>query len=64
VKTEVDARLRQEAERFSLRFTCEHCAYFDEPRSSCALGYPNEAHRSVNLAAVETLFFCKEFEHH
>ncbi len=31
VKTRVDDRLRNEAQRFELRFGCEHCAHFDPP---------------------------------
>ena len=50
-------------ERFSLRFTCEHCTYFDEPRERCVHGYPNQEHRAAYYAAgPSVLAFCKEFE--
>jgi hypothetical protein len=60
--TTVDERLRREAGRFSLRFACEDCAHFDQPRAACAHGYPTEAHRAVDLAERAELVFCKEFE--
>ncbi|HVJ16101.1 MAG TPA: hypothetical protein VM686_11750 [Polyangiaceae bacterium] len=62
MKTPVDERLRVEARRFELRFTCEHCAHFDVGREACANGYPTEAHQRVDLAARAELLFCKEFE--
>jgi hypothetical protein len=62
VLTEVDDRLREEAGRFELRFTCETCAHFDPITENCASGYPNDAHRRVRLASVSTLSFCKEYE--
>jgi hypothetical protein len=60
--TAVDERLRREAERFALRFSCEHCAHFDVARQRCANGYPTEAHRGVDLGSRTELVFCKEFE--
>jgi hypothetical protein len=62
MKTEVTPRLRDEARRFQLRFACEDCAHFAPERSACAYGYPNEAHRALDLDASRTLEFCKEFE--
>ena len=58
----VDEQLRDEAERYQLRFGCETCAHFDPDRERCANGYPNEAHRGVDLGRVSELSFCKEFE--
>lgn len=60
--TRVDERLREEARRFDLRSGCEHCAHFDVARISCAHGYPIEPHHAIELASVDTLLFCKEFE--
>ncbi len=60
--TDVDERLREEARRFELRFTCESCAHFDPVRERCAHGYPTAPHRNVRLAEVESLLFCKEHE--
>jgi len=62
VKTRVDPRLREEAERFELRFTCEHCVHFEPERSGCAHGYPTAPHRGVVLALEREIEFCKEFE--
>lgn len=60
--TVVDERLRSEAQRFGLRFGCEHCAHFDPASAACANGYPAEAHRGIDLGERERLEFCKEFE--
>jgi hypothetical protein len=61
--------------RFGLRFTCEHCTYFDETEQRCTHGYPNAEHREARYRgdtdrgagdpparAEATLLFCKEFE--
>ena len=61
MQTPVDERLRSEAERYRLRFTCEACAHFDG-KDACAHGYPTEPHLAVNLAESTLLEFCKEFE--
>jgi hypothetical protein len=62
VRTLIDAQLRDEAKRFELRFTCEHCAHFAADRRACANEYPTHAHLGVDLEARENLEFCKEFE--
>lgn len=62
MKTEIDERLRREAATYRLRFTCEHCAHFVEEARACAHGYPAAPHRALDLAALRTLEFCKEFE--
>ena len=62
MKTLVDDRLRDEARRFRLVFTCESCAHYAVESGACAHGYPNAAHRSDELAGAESLEFCKEFE--
>jgi hypothetical protein len=61
MRTPVDARLREEAERFAFRFGCEDCAHFGAERGTCAHGYPTEAHRRTRLGGP-FLVFCKEFE--
>jgi len=61
VDTEVDARLRQEARRFALRFTCEHCAH-RERTGGCSLGFPPEPAHAVVLEASSRIRFCKTFE--
>ena len=53
---------RDERARYRLRFTCEHCTYFDVPRERCTHGYPNAEHREAHNEAASTLTFCKEFE--
>lgn len=62
MKTPVDARLREEAERFALRFRCDDCVHFRP--DACAHGYPIEAHRGSSEGPIEGPFvvFCKEFE--
>ncbi|PIE05284.1 MAG: hypothetical protein CSA75_05555 [Sorangium cellulosum] len=60
--TIVDEKLRREALQFSLRFTCESCAYLDTDGGKCSHAYPNEAHRGVDLTKVDEVRFCKEFE--
>lgn len=62
MKSRVDARLRQESERWALMFGCEVCAHFDPESGSCVNGYPNRVHRQRNLTHQESLEFCKEFE--
>ncbi|HTM44239.1 MAG TPA: hypothetical protein VL137_04750 [Polyangiaceae bacterium] len=61
MRTTVDALLRQQSEQFSLRFTCEHCVHAQQDKR-CSLGYPSEAHRDVDLEALQYLEFCKYFE--
>jgi len=62
VRTLIDSRLREEATRFQLRFTCEACVHFAAERRACANGYPTDAHLEVDLERAESLEFCKEFE--
>jgi len=62
VRTLVDRRFREEAARFGLRFTCEHCVHFAAERRACANEYPTIAHLEVDLERAESLEFCKEFE--
>ncbi|HET7541478.1 MAG TPA: hypothetical protein VFK05_16495 [Polyangiaceae bacterium] len=61
MRTLVDLRLREEAARFQLRFTCEHCVHFAAERRACANGYPTAPHLDVDLSR-HSLEFCKEFE--
>jgi hypothetical protein len=62
VRTLIDLRLREEARRFELRFTCESCVHFAEARRACANEYPTHPHLHVDLDQGEALEFCKEFE--
>jgi hypothetical protein len=62
MKTSVDSRLRQEAERFALRFECEDCAHFEEGSGRCAEGFPNDVHRAGRLDGSDRIVFCKRFE--
>ncbi len=59
MKTLVDARLDEEAARFKLRHTCDHCVHFDGER--CSHGYPTAPHR-VQITPAAWMAFCKEFE--
>jgi len=62
MKSPLDARLRGEARRFALRFSCEDCAHFDVRRQACVHGYP-EGPRQMQLhGGSDELVFCKEFE--
>ncbi len=63
MRTLVDARLRDEARRFALRFACEDCAHFEG--SQCSLAYPAAPRREAlegNGGRPETIEFCKSFE--
>jgi hypothetical protein len=61
MRTPVDARLAEEAARFTLRFACEDCVQFDEARQpACAHGWPVRLRRSS--IEEDALSFCKEFE--
>jgi hypothetical protein len=62
VITTVDDRLRQEARRFALRYTCEFCAWFDAEWHVCSHAFPTEPHRQADLERAQTITFCKEFE--
>jgi hypothetical protein len=61
MRTLVDARLREEAQRYGLRHTCEHCVY-GVPPASCMHGYPTDEHRVAIASGAEHITFCKEFE--
>jgi hypothetical protein len=58
----VDERLREEARRFGLVFSCGDCAQFDPDGERCSLGFPNEAHRDADLDHRDEVTFCKAFE--
>jgi hypothetical protein len=72
MRTLVDARLREEAERFSFRFACDDCVHFDEggpvgasgadnvTDRRCSLRYPAAPRRTA--LADEHVELCKEFE--
>ena len=52
-------------ERFAFRFTCEHCAHFDDEKEVCIHGFPNEMHRLGYYIAEKrpkTIVFCKDFD--
>ncbi|MET0339839.1 MAG: hypothetical protein ABW252_02510 [Polyangiales bacterium] len=52
----------EERQRFTLRFTCEHCTYFDACTERCTHGYPNAVHRLAYNEDASELVFCKDFE--
>ncbi|MDB4977805.1 MAG: hypothetical protein JWN48_6146 [Myxococcaceae bacterium] len=74
MKQRACAVFREQRRAHALRFTCEHCTYFDGAREACSHGYPNAAHREAHFAGtaeggdagapdVEVeLIFCKDFE--
>jgi hypothetical protein len=61
MKTRADARLREEAARFALRFACDDCAHFAHAEARCAHGYPPEPRRDA-IDRDPFVVFCKEFE--
>lgn len=62
MQTPIDERLLAEAQTFELRFSCEHCVYFDAVRERCSEGFPNHEHRSATLSGRAVVVFCKSFE--
>jgi hypothetical protein len=63
LKIEQDAKFREQRERYRLRFTCEHCALFDEIAQTCAHGYPTAPHRDAHYDDESApVVFCKHFE--
>ena len=55
----------RQRERYTFRFTCEHCAHFDEGPEVCLHGYPCEMHRLGFYEAEpppRTILFCKDFD--
>ena len=58
MRTRVDEKLRDEAERFGFRFRCDDCVHFTG--TSCVHGFPTEEHRRT-LDSPE-IVFCKELE--
>jgi len=60
METPVDERLRDEARRFHLVFTCDDCSCFQPESSSCAHGYPTAPHR--RSLEGDVIVFCKEFD--
>ncbi len=57
-------QLRDEAERFALRWACRHCFFFVAGEDRCAHEWPNQAQRRWPLPeeAGGEVDFCKEFE--
>jgi hypothetical protein len=62
MRIEVDERLLREVETCGLRFTCEHCAHFDDVADRCSQGFPSEEHRAGALELGKCVVFCKLFE--
>jgi hypothetical protein len=60
MKTYINERLRNEAQRYGLRFACEDCVHFDAERAACGNGWPPSPRRgALDLTEIE---FCKELE--
>jgi hypothetical protein len=58
-----DARFRSEAKRYTLRFTCESCALWDEREDRCAIGFPTLEHRAARYDDRDApVVFCKDFD--
>ena len=60
-----DDAFDEQRTRFALRFTCEHCAHYDETSGACAHGFPNRVHCLSHYTGTprpETIVFCKDFD--
>jgi hypothetical protein len=62
VRHPADALLREQAQRFALRFACEDCAHFDAERARCVHGYIERPSVSDLEKPDGVITFCKEFE--
>lgn len=60
--TPVDDRLREEADRYRLRFGCEHCFAWNDETGRCSHEFPNDEHVGVEALRSDRVVFCKEFE--
>lgn len=60
MRTLVDERLLDEAQRFAFRFACEDCVHFDVDADRCSLAYPATPRRD-DLRRPH-LELCKAFE--
>ena len=64
MKFRPDRTFFDQAARFDLRYTCEHCAFFDPKAGECIHGYPNEVHRlGYYNASPPWVIPCKDFEY-
>lgn len=61
--------LLEEAERYALRSSCEHCVFYLRQSKGCLHEWPNEEQRRWPLDASDAsgsrpseVSFCKEFE--
>lgn len=62
MKVPQDARFREQAEAFTLRWNCEDCVLY-AGGSDCAHGYPTMRHRRARYEdPAADLYFCKDFD--
>jgi hypothetical protein len=62
MKTPVDPRLRDEAQRFAFRFACDDCAHFDPDSARCSLQYPATLRHGALTSGAPAIELCKTFE--
>jgi len=65
VEVGYDLRFEAQAREYSFRFTCEHCAHFDERTGRCVHGFPDAPHRSARYEGPDkprAILFCKDFD--
>jgi hypothetical protein len=63
MKVPRDTEFDEQRLRFTLRFCCEHCAFFHEPTGRCVHDFPNDEHRLEYYDRPgEWIVFCKDFE--
>jgi hypothetical protein len=60
MRTRVDEKLLEQAERFAFRFACDDCAHFAPEGPRCSLAYPLAPRRDA--LRQSHLELCKEFE--
>ncbi len=55
----------EQRERYSFRFTCDHCVHYDDYQNVCIHGFPNEMHMLEPYESEQkpkTILFCKDFD--
>jgi hypothetical protein len=65
MKIPFNKNFQEQQIRYSFKFTCENCMYFDYNIKQCAHEYPNEEHSIkyyMEEPLPEEIVFCKQFE--
>lgn len=62
---EINARFKQEVDRYSLAWRCQQCVHVLQRDHSCTLSYPNAFLAKGEVRALDEnggFVFCKDFE--